>query len=208
MSARGAGSYMGKSLPVRLLKPIADLLIAAAFGRDILRSRYFTESRGGYVWALRSLWARNVLRLGRVYPWPVALGCHISRPENLIFHLDDLNNLQSPGSYFQNFGAKIVIGRGCYIAPNVGLITANHRPEDPERHLPGQDIVLGEKCWIGMNAVVLPGVKLGPNTVVAAGAVVRDSHPDGYVILAGVPARPVKAIGESIPNSNLQGEFS
>ena len=42
-----------------------------------------------------------------------------------------------------------------------------------------------------MNAVVLPGVVLGDNTVVAAGAVVTKSFPDGYCTVAGVPARVI-----------------
>ena len=100
------------------------------------------------------------------------MSCVISRPENIKFHPDDLNNFQSPGIYLQNFSAKIVLGRGTYIAPNVGLITANHRALDLDSHEPGRDIVIGERCWIGMGAVILPGVHLGDRTIVAAGAVV------------------------------------
>jgi acetyltransferase-like isoleucine patch superfamily enzyme len=60
--------------------------------------------------------------------------------------------------------------------------------------LPGKDIHLGEKCWIGMNAVILPGVVLGPGTVVGAGAVVTKSFPEGHVVLAGIPAKAVKIL--------------
>ena len=48
--------------------------------------------------------------------------------------------------------------------------------------------------WIGGHAVINPGVVLGDNTVVAAGAVVTRSFPQGNVVLAGVPARVVKEI--------------
>jgi acetyltransferase-like isoleucine patch superfamily enzyme len=40
-----------------------------------------------------------------------------------------------------------------------------------------------------MNAVILPGVDLGPKTIVAAGAVVTMSFPSGNVLIGGIPAR-------------------
>jgi acetyltransferase-like isoleucine patch superfamily enzyme len=49
---------------------------------------------------------------------------------------------------------------------------------------------IGERCWLGMNAIILPGVTLGPYTVVAAGAVVTRSFHEGHCILMGMPARP------------------
>nr|WP_283244199.1 DapH/DapD/GlmU-related protein [Luoshenia tenuis] len=54
--------------------------------------------------------------------------------------------------------------------------------------------MLGEKCWIGMNSVVLPGVTLGPHTVVGAGAVVTKSFPEGYCVIAGNPARMIRKL--------------
>jgi acetyltransferase-like isoleucine patch superfamily enzyme len=53
-------------------------------------------------------------------------------------------------------------------------------------------VVIGEDAWIGSNAIVLKGVTIGARSVVAAGAVVtQDVPPD--TIVAGVPARPVRA---------------
>jgi acetyltransferase-like isoleucine patch superfamily enzyme len=45
-----------------------------------------------------------------------------------------------------------------------------------------------------MNAVILPGVVLGDHTIVGAGAVVTKSFPEGYCIIAGVPAKVIKTI--------------
>ena len=45
-----------------------------------------------------------------------------------------------------------------------------------------------------MNSVILPGVFLGENTVVAAGSVVTKSFPQGYCIVGGVPAKVIKVI--------------
>lgn len=111
---------------------------------------------------------------------------------NLNFRVDDLNNLQSPGCYFQNQAARITICRGRYIGPNVGIITANHDPDDPDRHLPAKPVVLGEKGWIGMNTVILPGVVLGNQTTVGAGSVVTKSFPEGHCTIAVVPARVIR----------------
>ena len=129
-------------------------------------------------------------------PWPTTLTCHVSKAENIYFHPDDLNNFQSSGTYFQNFGALIYIGRGSYIAPNVGIITSNHSLSDLNSHEEGRDVVIGENCWIGMNSVVLPGVVLGKGTVVAAGAVVTKSFPDEGCVIGGIPAKVIKVIAE------------
>src|SRR5690606_16975977 len=138
------------------------------FDSKYLRGRHFDNEFRGYLWAVRAIWCRNILRLAPVRPWPIALGSSVSNPDNVIFDPSDLNNFQSPGVYMQNFKARIVIGKGTYIAPNVGLITANHDLEELDAHQSGKDIILGEKCWIGMNAIILPGVILGARTIVAA----------------------------------------
>lgn len=164
------------------------------FDRKYLTGRYFSNSYIGFRWALRSIFQRNVLRLGKHYPWPVGLSCVISDPANIVFHPDDLNIFQVGGTYFQNFGATIVIGRGTYIAPNVGIITANHKAGDLDNHEQARNVIIGEQCWIGMNAVVLPGVELGPGTIVGAGSVVTKSFIEGHVLVAGVPARRIKTL--------------
>lgn len=177
-----------------IITPLLILVLKIFFDKKYLTGRYFEKNLGGYVFALRSIWCKNILRLGRPRCFPTALTCHISNDKNIHFHPDDLNNFQSPGTYFQNFKGHIYIGRGSYIAPNVGIITANHQLNDLDAHTEGLDVKIGEKCWIGMNSVILPGVNLGNNTIVAAGAVVTKSFPQGKVVLAGVPAKIVKEI--------------
>ena len=124
----------------------------------------------------------------------MALTCYLSSSKNIHFDPDDINNFQSPGVYYQNFKADIYIGKGSFIGPNVGIITSNHSINNPSEHMEGEDVVIGEKCWIGMNSVILPGVTLGDGTVVAAGSVVNKSFPDGGVLVAGSPAKIIKKI--------------
>src|SRR5581483_5059098 len=71
--------------------------------------------------------------------------------------------------------AQIEIGADCQIGPRVQLLCAKH-PLDAERRKArwesGEPIVVGDNCWLGAGAIVLPGVEIGANSVVGAGAVV------------------------------------
>lgn len=169
-----------------LLQP----LLARFFPRVDFNSRWFTQKPIGYLWCVRAIWQRNVLRLARPMPWPCALTCTVSNPDKIQFHSDDLNNFQSPGTYYQCHGGNIVLSRGCYIAPNVGIITTNHDLDDLSANQPSKDVFVGNSVWIGMNAVILPGVRLADRTIVGAGAVVTKSNSHPGQILTGVPACP------------------
>lgn len=177
-----------------VLLPCIHFCLNIFFDKKYLVGKHFDNNLNGYIFSIRSVWVKNILRLGKPLPFPTALTCLISNPHNIHFHPDDLNNFQSPGTYFQNFNAHIYIGKGSYIAPNVGIITANHELTDLDGHADGLDVIIGEKCWIGMNSVILPGVELGNGTVVAAGAVVTKSFKQGNIVIAGVPAKVIKEI--------------
>lgn len=92
----------------------------------------------------------------------------------------------------------ITIGAACQIGPRVQLLTASH-PLDPEpRRIGweyGQSIAIADNVWLGGGAIVCPGVSIGEDTVVGAGAVVSRDLPAG-VLAAGVPARVLREIGE------------
>ena len=128
----------------------------------------------------------------RHVPWPCPPHVCVGVPQNILFDPDDMQNFHTSGNYFQGIGATVTIGKGTMIAPGVGLITANHDFSDVHSNQPGKPIVLGENCWIAMNAMVLPGVTLGPYTMVGAGAVVTKSFPEGHCVLVGNPARKIR----------------
>ena len=106
---------------------------------------------------------------------------------------------------FVNFGcvmldvAPIRIGANCQVATGVHIVTATH-PVDPEPRRLGwesaEPIAIGDNVWLGSAAVVCPGVTIGDDTVVGAGAVVTHDLPAGVVAL-GVPARVVREIGDA-----------
>lgn len=101
---------------------------------------------------------------------------------------------------FINFGCTfldqggITIEDGVFIGPGAKILTEGH-PEQPEiRHmLQTQPVVIRRKAWIGAGAMILPGVTVGENAIVAAGAVVTKDVPDNTIV-AGMPARIVRNI--------------
>ena len=80
------------------------------------------------------------------------------------------------------------------IGPNVSLVTENH-PTDPSdrKTVLLKPIVLKRNAWIGAAATILPGVTIGENAIVAAGAVVSRDVPPNTVV-AGVPATIVRPL--------------
>lgn len=94
----------------------------------------------------------------------------------------------SGGCYVQGIN-KIYIGDYTIFAPGVKIISANHDKKDYHSHDKSiTPIKIGKNCWLGANSVILPGVELGDNVIVGAGAVVTKSFPE-KVILGGVPAK-------------------
>src|SRR6266545_4635665 len=90
----------------------------------------------------------------------------------------------------------IRIGSACQLASCVQLLTATH-PIDPEpRRLGweyGRPITIGDNVWLGGGVIVCPGVSIGDDTVVGAGAVVTRDLPAG-VVATGNPARVQRSI--------------
>jgi acetyltransferase-like isoleucine patch superfamily enzyme len=170
-------------------------VVGPLFFRSIyLRGRYFEVSTQGWRWVLQGIWFQRILGFNRHVPWPTHPSVTVHGPQNIRFHVDSLNCFQSPGCYFQAFAGRITIGKTTYIGPNVGIITANHDPTNLDAHLTGQDVVIGDRCWIGMNAVIMPGVRLGDRTIVGAGAIVTKSFTSGDCVVAGNPGRIIKQL--------------
>ncbi|WP_312287966.1 DapH/DapD/GlmU-related protein [Chryseobacterium gleum] len=88
----------------------------------------------------------------------------------------------------------ITIEDDVLIGPKVSLVTENH-PLTPQHRkgLIGKSIHIKKNAWIGASATILPGVTIGENAVVAAGAVVSKDVPDN-VLAGGIPAKIIKTI--------------
>lgn len=179
---------------------LANILAIFFYDRKYLKGKYFEGKYNGifaigWEWAFRDCVGRILFGYNKGIPFPVSPKIQFGNYKDIEFNINDLNNFQGQGNYFQTYsGGKIIIGKGTYIANNVGLITENHSILDPDKHEQPKNIILGEKCWIGMNSMILPGVELGPHTTVGAGAVVTKSFVEGYCVLAGNPAKIIKRI--------------
>ena len=106
-----------------------------------------------------------------------------------------------------NFGltaldvAPIVIGQDVLIGPNCSLYTAIHPTEPGPRRAKWESaapITLGDNVWLGGSVVVCPGVTIGENSIIGAGAVVTRSVPANSIAV-GNPARVIRALDPTLP---------
>ncbi len=91
-------------------------------------------------------------------------------------------------------GGTIEIGDNVLLAPHVRLISATH-PDDPRvrRMALCKKITIEDNVWIGTGATILPGVRVGKNSIVGAGSVVTKDVPEGVVVV-GVPAKEIRKV--------------
>lgn len=84
----------------------------------------------------------------------------------------------------------IRIGERVCINDGVQILSASHDVLDPEWNMVKSDIIIDDYVWIGVGAIILPGVHLGRGAVVGAGAVVSKSVAAGNIVV-GNPAKPI-----------------
>lgn len=126
--------------------------------------------------------------------------------------IDDSSTIFVP--FYTNFGKHIKIGKNVFInhacsfldmggitiednvliGPKVNLITENHPIQPSQRKsLILNSILIKRNAWIGAGATILPGVTIGENSIIAAGAVVNKNVPDNTIV-GGIPAKIIKPI--------------
>lgn len=98
----------------------------------------------------------------------------------------------------------ITIGKNVNFSSNISIYTEQHDHRDPMFRCNSSDafsVNIGDRAWIGPNAIILHGVHIGEGAVVAAGSVVTKDVPP-FTIVAGVPARKI-----GLRNKNLCYNF-
>lgn len=122
------------------------------------------------------------------------------------FSCDNGKNIFIGDNFTGNFNLTILdvkevyIGDNVMIGPNTLITTVGHplTPKGRREHLAqATEIHIGNDVWLGGNVTVLPGVTIGNNVVVGAGAVVTKDIPDNSLAL-GVPARVVRKLENDI----------
>ena len=92
-------------------------------------------------------------------------------------------------------GMPVKIGSHVFFGPGVQIYTASH-PMDAELRKQvefSKPIVIGDDCWIGGGAIILPGITIGSRCVIGAGSVVTKDIPDD-TFAAGNPAKKIREI--------------
>lgn len=179
----------------KIKRKVAKVLSAIPLFKRFIERKYYQIEPG---LRFANFLFQRVFRVNSKIPWMVNFCSRVTVASKIKIE-------EGPASYrtYQSFA----ISRGCYVqaingitfgegvlfGPGVKIISANHHPKNYNLSLPGKPIKLGKKVWIGANAVILPGIELGDNVVVGAGAVVTRSFPANTVI-GGVPARTVKRL--------------
>jgi acetyltransferase-like isoleucine patch superfamily enzyme len=150
-------------------------------------------------------------KLRTTRPRAIVFGEHVSLYAGCSFSIGE-NGSCTVGDFTLLNGAlvmcedRIEIGSHCLVSWNVGIADGDFHPLDPAQRRADAEalapyyegrserpplhtarVVIGDNVWIGMNAIVLRGVSIGENSVVAAGSVVTKSVPPN-VVVAGNPA--------------------
>ena len=115
------------------------------------------------------------------------------------FHCDYGFNIRIGAGAFLNFNCVVLdvvavaIGDDTQIGPAVQILTADHPREPAQRRTGlelGRPVIIGRNVWIGAAALILPGVTIGDDAIVGAGAVVTRAVAAGATVV-GNPARRI-----------------
>jgi len=117
------------------------------------------------------------------------------------FHCDYGYNIFCGENVFFNVNcvvldeAKVTIGDNVLFGPGVQIYTASHPlgTIDRRTHKISKPITIGNDCWIGGNAIILPGVAIGNGCVIGAGSVVTKNIPDNSLAV-GNPAKVTRKL--------------
>jgi acetyltransferase-like isoleucine patch superfamily enzyme len=137
---------------------------------------------------------RRVFRQNAKVRWAVHHTATIHHPQGLTKGIGTYPG-DSPGVYI-NANNGVHIGDYTNLGPNVGIVSSNHDLVNNDQIVSAAPIHIGRYCWLGMGAVVLPGVRLGDFTIVGAGSVVTKSFEEGHCVIAGNPARVIRQLSK------------
>ena len=167
--------------------------------RSGLWRRYWDYRRIGLRIRALNWLVHRVIYGQRGLKFSVHFASRVIRPDRVKLGKNVVSIGLKGGLYIQAVNG-VEIGDDTIIAPGVKIISANHDLEDYGKHFSCEPVRIGRRCWLGVNAIILPGVQLGDEVIVGAGAVVTKSFPARSVI-AGVPAKLLRQWDPSEPAS-------
>ena len=108
------------------------------------------------------------------------------------------SNFNIDYGYLTFIGDNVFIDSNCFIGPNCGMYTAIHPLIAKERNMGlemAESIVIEENVWIGADVTILPGVKIGENSVIGVKSLVTKDIPEN-IIAMGHPCKVIREIKE------------
>lgn len=118
------------------------------------------------------------------------------------FNCDNGRNIHVGEDFLSNYNltildiAPVTIGDHVMIGPNVDIYTVNHPLIVSGRcdyEAQASPVTIGNDVWIGGKVAIMPGVTIGNNVVIAAGAVVTKDIPDNTLV-GGIPAKKIRTL--------------
>lgn len=185
-----------------LLSSVRNVLYSSIQTRKInqLQGRFLTNGKvtiigGRHIIACGNFFVGDGFRieaveqhLGHHYEPKIIIGKNFSAGNYV--HIGAMNRVE--------IGDDVLLGSKIYITDHQHGSTSYEEmslaPEARELTSKGP-VIIGDKVWIGDNAVIMDGVTIGHNAVVAAGAIVTTDVP-AYAVVGGVPARVLKQVGK------------
>ena len=177
----------GRWLLARLLLAPFPFYVGSRVRVKVLRLLGFQIGEGSSMWGTPKIIGSSPLHK----KWVVGHHC--------LFNVECFLDLSGP----------ITVGSQVVFGPQVALITGAHEIGDASHRLgllKPEPITIGDGCWLGARATVLPGVTIGSGSVVAAGAVVTKNVPPNTLV-AGVPAKIVRYLEADSQDSQLAAEI-
>ena len=107
------------------------------------------------------------------------------------------NNVGIAQNCFIQVRGKVTIGNDVMFGPGVSVFSEEHGFEQVEVPMIAQQetrkgVQIGDNVWVGTRAVILGGVTIGEGSIIAAGALVKESVPP-YSVVAGIPAKVIRS---------------
>lgn len=115
------------------------------------------------------------------------------RGENI--ELGDYTRIQNNCCLWASPNSKIIVGEYSGLGPGTLVFSSNHKYAQGEMYVKQpwveKTVTIGRNVWVGSGCIILPGVTIGDNSVIAAGSVVTKDVPEG-ALMGGVPAKQLR----------------
>ena len=151
---------------------------------------FYPKAKSTYIaYKLFCFVPQKIFRINGRCPWPVHFTSRVLQAKKVEIGERSNPGLNS-GGYIQAKNG-IHIGNNCRFGPNVGLISANHDPDNYNYWIKTDPLTIGNNVWIGMNSVVLPGSTIGDNVIIGANSTVSGDIPSNSIAV-GNPCKVIK----------------